>query len=126
MSRLRSIVARFGGSVLDGGARALIPGPGHSKSDRSVSLLETEDGRILIHCFSPRNDWREVRDMLAAEGLLDENPRSRRHKARERRAWRCNRSPKTSALAPRAGGARAATSQAPLASAISMGAASKT
>ncbi|WP_135213201.1 DUF7146 domain-containing protein [Vitreimonas flagellata] len=77
MSRLRAIVARFGGVVLDGGASALIPGPGHSAKDRSVSLRETEDGRILIHCFSPRDDWREVRDALVAEGLLEAEPRAK-------------------------------------------------
>lgn len=71
MSRLERIVAACGGILLDGGARALIPGPDHSHKDRSVSLAETEEGRILIHCFSPRDDWRQVRDALRARGLLD-------------------------------------------------------
>ncbi len=51
MTRLARIVARLGGVLLDGGRRALVPGPGHSKHDRSVSLLAAEDGRILVHCF---------------------------------------------------------------------------
>jgi hypothetical protein len=42
MSRLERIVAACGGILLDGGARALIPGPNHSHKDRSVSLAETE------------------------------------------------------------------------------------
>lgn len=71
MSRLKAIVDARGGLLLDGGRRALIRGPGHGKKDRSVSLIETEEGRILIHCFSPRDDWREVRDGLIADGLLD-------------------------------------------------------
>jgi phage/plasmid primase-like uncharacterized protein len=72
MSRLERIVAACGGILMDGGARALIPGPNHSHKDRSVSLAETEEGRILIHCFSPKDDWRDVRRALADLGLLDE------------------------------------------------------
>lgn len=78
MSRLERIVATCGGILLDGGARALIPGPNHSHKDRSVSLVETEEGRILIHCFSPKDDWREVRRTLAELGLLDDEPRPSR------------------------------------------------
>lgn len=70
MSRLERIVAACGGDLIDGGRRALIPGPGHSARDRSVSLLETDDGRIVIHCFSPQDNWREVRRALQARGLL--------------------------------------------------------
>ena len=73
MSRLERIVAACGGMLLDGGARALIPGPHHGHKDRSVSLRLTEEGRILIHCFSPRDDWRAVRDEFADLGLLDED-----------------------------------------------------
>lgn len=72
MSRLERIVAACGGLLLDDGQRALIRSPGHGPKDRSASLLEAEDGRIVIHCFSPRDDWRRVRDALAARGLLDE------------------------------------------------------
>ena len=55
-------------------ARARYPGPNHSHKDRSVSLAETEDGRILIHCFSPKDNWRDVRRALACLGLLDDTP----------------------------------------------------
>jgi putative DNA primase/helicase len=75
MSRLERIVAACGGILLDGGTRALIPGPNHSHKDRSVSMAETEEGRILIHCFSPKDDWRDVRRALADLGLLDDEPR---------------------------------------------------
>lgn len=78
MSRLERIVAACGGILLDGGARALIPGPNHSHKDRSVSLAETEEGRILIHCFSPKDNWRDVRRALAELGLLDDEPRPSR------------------------------------------------
>lgn len=73
MSKLKRIVDAMGGVITDGGRRALIRGPGHGPADRSVSLLETEDGRVLIHCFSPRDDWRAVRAELADLGLLDES-----------------------------------------------------
>ncbi|HCK83485.1 MAG TPA: virulence-associated protein E, partial [Hyphomonadaceae bacterium] len=72
MSRLERIVSQYGGILLDNGKRALICGPGHGSKDRSVSLKETEDGRILIHCFSPKDDWRAVRRALAEKGLLDD------------------------------------------------------
>lgn len=73
MSKLNRIVEAMGGVLMDGGRRALIRGPGHGPADRSVSLLETDDGRVLIHCFSPRDDWRAVRGELADLGLLDES-----------------------------------------------------
>ena len=66
---LRSIVRRLGGDLYDGGRRANIPAPGHSRRDRSVSLWD-RDGRLLIHTFGD-GDWRTVRDHLRAEGLLD-------------------------------------------------------
>lgn len=73
MSKLKRIVDAMGGVLLDGGRRALIRGPGHGPADRSVSLLEGDDGRVLIHCFSPRDDWRLVRAELADLGLLDDS-----------------------------------------------------
>lgn len=78
MAQLERIVAALGGAVMDNGRRALIPGPGHSPQDRSVSLTLTEDGRVLVHCFSAKDDWRDVRDYLRDRGLLDDDhaPRS--------------------------------------------------
>lgn len=72
-TELRAIVRAYGGVLLDGGRSALIPGPGHSKADRSVSLRQLPNGRILIHCFSPRDDWRNVRDMLRDGGAFVAN-----------------------------------------------------
>lgn len=75
---LRAIVRRLGGDLYDGGRRANIPAPGHSRRDRSVSLLE-RDGRVLVHTFGG-SDWRAVRDHLRDLGLLgpttDDAPRS--------------------------------------------------
>ncbi|GGL36056.1 DUF7146 domain-containing protein [Caulobacter rhizosphaerae] len=65
---LRTIVRALGGDLYDGGRRANIPAPGHSRADRSVSLVE-RDGRLIIHTFGD-GDWRAVRDDLRARGLL--------------------------------------------------------
>jgi putative DNA primase/helicase len=55
---LREIVARLGGDLSAGGRQASIPGPGHSKHDRSLSLRVSDEGdRILFNSFagdSPR------------------------------------------------------------------------
>ncbi len=67
---LRLIVRTLGGDLYDGGRRANIPAPGHSRGDRSVSLLQMGD-RLVIHVFGG-SDWRQVRDDLRARGLLGE------------------------------------------------------
>ena len=65
---LRAIVRAVGGDLYDRGRRANIPAPGHSRQDRSVSLLE-RDGRVVVHTFGD-SDWRTVRDDLRTRGLL--------------------------------------------------------
>ena len=65
---LHAIVAALGGDLYCGGRRANIPAPGHSASDRSVSLLLSGD-RLVIHCFGEA-DWRSVRALLEARGLV--------------------------------------------------------
>lgn len=97
MSGLAAIVATLGGTLYDAGRRALVPGPGHGPGDRSVSLTVADNGRLLIHCFSPRDDWRAVHAHLRAHGLLDGHawpavdgvtppPAARRDNDRRRRA----------------------------------------
>lgn len=66
---LRAIVAALGGDLYAGGCRANVPAPGHSRADRSVSLLLSE-GRVIAHGFGGA-DWRDVRDHLRARGLID-------------------------------------------------------
>lgn len=66
---LHRIVRTVGGDLYDGGRRANIPAPGHSKADRSVSLW-LRDGRLVVHTFGD-SDWRAVRDDLRRLGLLD-------------------------------------------------------
>lgn len=70
---LRDLVAALGGDLYAGGARASVPAPGHSPSDRSVSLLLSGD-RVVIHSFGGAA-WTEVRDHLVAAGLIDRSGR---------------------------------------------------
>lgn len=66
---LASLAARLGGDCYAGGLRALLPAPGHSAHDRSVSLALV-DGRVLVHAFGGA-DWREVLDDLRGRGWID-------------------------------------------------------
>jgi hypothetical protein len=66
---LAPIVRVMGGDLYAGGRRANIPAPGHSRADRSVSLLLDGD-RVVVHSFTGV-DWREVLADLKARGLVD-------------------------------------------------------
>lgn len=66
---LHAIVQALGGDLYDRGRRANVPAPGHSRHDRSVSLL-LEGGRVVVHTFGG-SDWREVLDHLRALDLID-------------------------------------------------------
>lgn len=66
---LHDIVAALGGELHHGGRSANVPAPGHSRADRSVSLLLDGD-RLVIHGFGAA-DWREVRAHLHSLGLID-------------------------------------------------------
>jgi len=49
---LREIVERIGGEILQGGQAAIVPGPGHSRRDRSLSLKLSPDGKVLFYSFA--------------------------------------------------------------------------
>lgn len=70
---LEAIVAALGGEVHPGGRTAHVAAPGHSRADRSISLLLDGD-RLVIHGFGAA-DWREVRDHLRRSGLIDRDGR---------------------------------------------------
>lgn len=70
---LHAIVAALGGDLYGGGMRANTPAPGHSASDRSVSLLLSGD-RLVVHSFGS-TPWAVVRDHLRAAGLIDREGR---------------------------------------------------
>jgi putative DNA primase/helicase len=66
---LREIVRVLGGDLYDGGRRANVPAPNHSRADRSVSLL-LEDNRVVVNSFGAE-DWRDVLDDLRRRRLID-------------------------------------------------------
>ena len=66
---LRGIVRALGGDLYDRGRRAVVPGPGHSSADRSVSLVLSGD-RLVVHSFAG-DDWRTVLADLRSRGLVD-------------------------------------------------------
>lgn len=61
---LRDIVKRVGGEIVNGGREARVPGPGHSKRDRSLSLRLSAGGRVIFHDFTGKHSVREVRAHL--------------------------------------------------------------
>lgn len=91
---LRDIVSRLGGDLYDGGKAALIPGPGHSKGDRSLSL-RIIGGRLVWHSFAnddPAEVWRylgldgrQLAPMSAAEAAKARAERERERKAADAR-----------------------------------------
>lgn len=66
---LGPLARALGGEVYAGGRRALVPAPGHSPADRSVSLRLVE-GRLLVHSFGAA-DWRDLLDLLRERGWID-------------------------------------------------------
>jgi hypothetical protein len=72
---LRALARALGGEAYAGGRRALLPAPGHSAADRSISLWLRE-GRVLVHSFGAC-DWRAARDDLKARGWIDAEHRLR-------------------------------------------------
>jgi hypothetical protein len=72
-SSLATIVRALGGELYDGGRRAVVPGPGHSAGDRSVSLLLSE-GRVVAHSFAG-DDWRAILEELRRRGLINRDNR---------------------------------------------------
>jgi putative DNA primase/helicase len=84
---LHDIVRRVGGSIYSGGSRALVPGPDHSKSDRSLSLFLSGD-RVIWHSYA--NDpvdaiYKHLGISAEPESYLSKQERSRIR--RERREW---------------------------------------
>jgi hypothetical protein len=70
---LAPIVRAVGGDLYAAGRRASIPGPGHGADDRSVSLW-LRGGRVIVNSFAGDN-WRDVLDDLARQGLVDDDGR---------------------------------------------------
>lgn len=90
---LRAIVARLGGDLYQGGSAALIPAPGHSRKDRSLSLRLVDGGRRLLwHCFTeakPAEVWPYVG--LEPGQVRQETPAERRKREEAERQERARK-----------------------------------
>lgn len=85
MQDLREIVKRVGGDIYAGGRRALVPGPGHSKADRSLSLMLTQNGRVVFQPHSARDSVADCFKYLGIDGETA-RPADKAEWARMRRA----------------------------------------
>ena len=63
---LRIIARALCGEVT--GGKVIAPGPGHGPKDRSLWVIPSwqAPNGFRVHCFSPKDDWREARDYVAA------------------------------------------------------------
>lgn len=73
MSNARRIVKQLEGDWR--GDFGLVPGPGHSPKDRSLSVRDSADGHDVIFNSFAGEDWRPIKDRLRAEGMLPEMTR---------------------------------------------------
>lgn len=85
-SNLYDYVRQHGGSISEGGRRATIPGPGHSKRDRSLSLLLGDDGKVVFNDLSGAHSFREIADYLGLETSARPLSQRERDEMRERHA----------------------------------------
>jgi hypothetical protein len=70
---IKSIAAALGGDAYSGN-RVLCPGPGHSRHDRSLSVMFNADGTFVAKSFAG-DDWKDCRDHVKARlGLSDDKP----------------------------------------------------
>lgn len=83
-SNLYDYVRQHGGSISEGGRRATIPGPGHSKRDRSLSLLLTDDGKVVFNDLSGAHSFREIADYLGLDTKARPLSQRERDEMRER------------------------------------------
>lgn len=80
---LADIVREKGGDLQAGGTRALVPGPGHSPGDRSLSLF-LSGSRIVYFSFAGDADA-EIMAYLGIESASPASAEERRQAERERR-----------------------------------------
>ena len=88
MTDLREIAQRLGGDIYQGGRAAAVPGPGHSKQDRSLSLRIAEDGRRLLwHSFAgdPADQVRKHLGLEAGELSRETDAERKRREDADRR-----------------------------------------
>ena len=70
---IKSLAMALGGDAYSGN-RVLCPGPGHSRHDRSLSVMFNADGTFVAKSFAG-DDWKECRDHIKVKlGINDERP----------------------------------------------------
>ena len=74
VSVIRELVDRLGGQLCNGGASALIPGPGHSRRDRSLSVTIGDNRALVFYSFSG-DSFEQVQDYLGLAGFDVSRPR---------------------------------------------------
>lgn len=84
MSLAQSVTKALGGEW--NGRYGAVPGPGHSASDRSVTVRDDETGRdVLVHSFAG-DDWKAIKDEWRRKGILpdraDDRPAPKAEPAR--------------------------------------------
>lgn len=85
MVDLRDIVQEHGGELYAGGRAAVIPGPAHSRRDRSLSLRLSEDGqRVIFHSFAG-DAPRDVMQYLGIEARHSDSRSNKEEWARQKR-----------------------------------------
>jgi hypothetical protein len=82
MIDVRAIAAALGGQVV-GAGKILCPGPGHSRSDRSLAVKLDSRAPDGFMCFSHcRDDWKECRDYVRQRlGLPEWQPGDERQRS---------------------------------------------
>jgi len=89
---LREIAKFLGGDVVSGG-EVLAPGPGHSRRDRSMSIILSKTGKPIVHSFCG-DDWRTCIDYVnACLGLSDASKSLTEPRRRPRNVPAVQRSP---------------------------------
>lgn len=83
---LREIVSRLGGDLLQGGNAAVIPGPGHSQNDRSLSLRRSGDGSRVLWFSHAGDDASTVWRYLGLPNSTQGRELSPRELERQRKA----------------------------------------
>jgi hypothetical protein len=89
VTSIRDIVRERGGDLYQGGNAAVIPGPGHSRTDRSLSLRES-NGRIIWHSFAEDKPAEVMRYLgidpsEGREATREERDQARRAREAEKR-----------------------------------------
>lgn len=82
MADLREIVRTLGGDVYAGGRAAIVPGPGHSGRDRSLSLRLSEDGERVIFFSHAGDSARDCMTYLGIEARHSDSATSREERER--------------------------------------------